>query len=65
MSSQVRRQLEYTIAEEKGIKLVKPPSTSQAVVDIVRTRGLRALYNGFPLHLRQCLLTSQKPLKSY
>jgi len=47
----VRRQLEYSIAESKGLKLVKPPTTSQAVMEIVRTRGLRGLYNGFPLHL--------------
>ena len=47
----VRRQLEYTIAESKGIKLVKPPTTIQAVRDIVRTAGFRGLYIGFPLHL--------------
>ena len=50
--SQVRRQLEYAIAESKGIRLVKPPNTSQAVVDIVRSNGLKGLYTGFPLHLR-------------
>lgn len=32
----IRRQLEYTIAASKGIILVKPPSTMQAVLDIVR-----------------------------
>ncbi|KAL5489820.1 hypothetical protein ACEPAI_4652 [Sanghuangporus weigelae] len=47
----VRRQLEYTIAESKGIKLVKPPTTTQAVRDIVRSSGFRGLYIGFPLHL--------------
>ncbi|TDL24834.1 mitochondrial carrier [Rickenella mellea] len=47
----VRRQLEYSIAESKGIRLEKPPSTSQAVVDIVRTNGIKGLYNGFRLHL--------------
>jgi len=47
----VRRQLEFSIAESKGIKFVRPPSTSQAVADIVRSRGIRGLYVGFPLHL--------------
>ncbi|EJD02463.1 mitochondrial carrier [Fomitiporia mediterranea MF3/22] len=47
----VRRQLEYSIAESKGIKLVKPPTTTQAVKDIVRSSGLRGLYIGLPLHL--------------
>jgi len=47
----VRRQLEYAIAESKGIRIVKPPGTKQAVLDIVRSNGLRGLYTGFPLHL--------------
>jgi hypothetical protein len=47
---QVRRQLEYTIAEKKGIKLVKPPSTATAVRDIFRTSGIFGLYTGFYLH---------------
>ena len=47
----VRRQLEFAIAESKGIKLTKPPTTSQAVRDIVRGNGYRGLYIGFPLHL--------------
>ena len=49
-SWQVRRQLEYTIAEKKGIKLVKPPSTAAAVRDIFRTSGILGLYSGFYLH---------------
>ena len=50
---QVRRQLEYTIAEKKGIKLVKPPSTATAVRDIFRMSGFFGLYNGFCLHFRK------------
>lgn len=50
---QVRRQLEYTIAEKKGIKLVKPPSTAAAVRDIFRTSGIFGLYSGFYLHFRE------------
>lgn len=46
----VRRQLEYTIAEKKGIKLVKPPSTASAVRDIFKTSGFFGLYTGFYLH---------------
>lgn len=46
----VRRQLEFTIAEKKGIKLVKPPSTASAVRDIFRMSGFFGLYNGFSLH---------------
>jgi len=46
----VRRQLEYTIAEKKGVKLVKPPSTATAVRDIFRMSGFFGLYNGFRLH---------------
>jgi len=46
----VRRQLEYSIAAAKGISIVKPPSTSQAVIEIVRASGVRGLYNGFRLH---------------
>ncbi|KAI0256905.1 mitochondrial carrier [Lactifluus subvellereus] len=47
---QVRRQLEYTIAEKKGTKLIKPPSTAAAVRDIFRTGGFFGLYTGFRLH---------------
>ncbi|KAH7889406.1 hypothetical protein F5I97DRAFT_1801300 [Phlebopus sp. FC_14] len=46
----VRRQLEYSIAASKGIQLVKPPNTLEAVRDIFRTNGLRGLYIGFRLH---------------
>lgn len=46
----VRRQLEYSIAEAKGIHIVKPPNTWQAVCDIVRQSGISGLYNGFRLH---------------
>ncbi|KAF8506177.1 mitochondrial carrier, partial [Hysterangium stoloniferum] len=50
-SSQVRRQLEYSIAEAKGAQIdTKPPNTLQAVRDIVRTSGFSGLYTGFPLH---------------
>lgn len=51
--SQVRRQLEFTIAEKKGIKLVKPPSTASAIRDIFRMRGFFGLYTGFYLHFRK------------
>ncbi|KAI5121669.1 hypothetical protein M0805_002745 [Coniferiporia weirii] len=47
----VRRQLEYSIAESKGVRIVKPPGTVQAVRDIIRSNGYRGLYNGLPLHL--------------
>ncbi|KDQ17972.1 hypothetical protein BOTBODRAFT_29288 [Botryobasidium botryosum FD-172 SS1] len=46
----VRRQLEYQIAAKKGIAIVKPPNTVQAVKEIVRNSGLVGLYNGFYLH---------------
>ncbi|KAF8586543.1 hypothetical protein K439DRAFT_1615082 [Ramaria rubella] len=46
----VRRQLEFSIAEAKGIHLTKPPSTMQAVIDIIRQSGVSGLYNGFRLH---------------
>jgi hypothetical protein len=62
---QVRRQLEYTIAEKKGIKLVKPPSTAAAVRDIFRTSGVFGLYTGFYLHFRKrvsSLYTHEKQL---
>jgi len=47
----VRRQLEYTIAASKGIHLVKPPSTLEAVKEIFRANGVAGLYTGFRLHL--------------
>lgn len=46
----VRRQLEYAIAEKKGIKLTKPPSTAAAVRDIFKANGIFGLYTGFHLH---------------
>ncbi|KAI0797583.1 mitochondrial carrier [Abortiporus biennis] len=46
----VRRQLEYSIAASKGIKIVRPPSTLQAVSEIFRTNGISGLYTGFRLH---------------
>jgi len=46
----VRRQLEYTIAASKGIRLAKPPTTFEAVKDIYRAYGVAGLYTGFRLH---------------
>ncbi|KAI6028664.1 hypothetical protein F5J12DRAFT_903607 [Pisolithus orientalis] len=46
----VRRQLEYSIAATKGIQLIKPPNTIEAVRDIVRMHGVSGLYLGFRLH---------------
>ncbi|KAF5380982.1 hypothetical protein D9615_004030 [Tricholomella constricta] len=46
----IRRQLEYTIAASKGIHLVKPPGTAEAVKEIFRTNGIAGLYTGFRLH---------------
>jgi len=47
---QVRRQLEYSIAHSKGITLVRPPGTVEAVREIFRANGLCGLYTGFRLH---------------
>jgi hypothetical protein len=47
----VRRQLEYTIANSKGVHLEKAPGTLEAVRDIFRTSGVAGLYTGFRLHL--------------
>jgi hypothetical protein len=55
-TTQVRRQLEYSIAEKKGLTVVKPPTTTQAVMDIVRTSGIRGLYTGFGLHFRELMV---------
>ena len=49
-SSQVRRQLEYSIAASKGIRIMKAPGTLDAVRDIFQLYGLRGLYLGFRLH---------------
>ncbi|KAG8861979.1 hypothetical protein FRB96_002422 [Tulasnella sp. 330] len=46
----VRRQLEYSIAAAKNIKLEKPPSTMGAVREIMSTKGFFGLYQGFRLH---------------
>ncbi len=46
----VRRQLEYSIAAAKGLKIVKPPNTLEAVREIFNTNGLLGLYTGFRLH---------------
>jgi len=46
----VRRQLEYAIAATKGISMVKPPGTLQAVKEIYRGNGFAGLYTGFRLH---------------
>ncbi|KAJ7741521.1 mitochondrial carrier [Mycena maculata] len=54
----VRRQLEYTIAGSKGVTLVKPPSTLDAVKEIIKSHGSSGLYTGFRLHfLRDTLGT--------
>jgi solute carrier family 25 (mitochondrial carnitine/acylcarnitine transporter), member 20/29 len=45
--------LEYTIAASKGIHLVKPPGTYEAVKEIFRANGMAGLYTGFRLHLRK------------
>jgi len=47
----VRRQLEYIIANSKGIHLEKAPGTLEAVREIFRENGLGGLYTGFRLHL--------------
>lgn len=55
----VRRQLEYSIAASKGVRLDKAPNTVEAVRDIFRTSGLLGLYTGFRLHfLRDTLGTA-------
>ncbi|KAI0929138.1 hypothetical protein AcW1_006159 [Taiwanofungus camphoratus] len=46
----VRRQLEYSIAASKGLRLVKAPGTLDAVRDIFRNYGTLGLYLGFRLH---------------
>ncbi|KAF8163388.1 mitochondrial carrier domain-containing protein [Crassisporium funariophilum] len=46
----VRRQLEYGIAASKGISMVKPPGTMEAVKEIYRGNGFAGLYTGFRLH---------------
>ncbi|KAG2078176.1 hypothetical protein BDR04DRAFT_1226942 [Suillus decipiens] len=46
----VRRQLEFSIAATKGVQMVKPPNTIDAVREIFRTHGLSGLWIGFRLH---------------
>ncbi|KZT40846.1 mitochondrial carrier, partial [Sistotremastrum suecicum HHB10207 ss-3] len=46
----IRRQLEFSIALEKGQKCLKPPGTLQALKDIIQVAGFRGLYTGFRLH---------------
>jgi len=55
----VRRQLEYTIAQSRGVTFQKPPNTMEAVRDIIRHNGTLGLYLGFRLHfLRDTLGTA-------
>ncbi|GAB1517166.1 hypothetical protein RhiTH_000210 [Rhizoctonia solani] len=46
----IRRQLEYSIAAEKGIAVDKPPGNIDAIKDIFRQHGTLGLYKGFKLH---------------
>jgi len=46
----VRRQLEYSIAQERGVQVAKAPTTAEALRDIARVSGLSGLYMGFRLH---------------
>ncbi|KAI0780691.1 mitochondrial carrier [Trametes elegans] len=46
----VRRQLEYSIAASKGLRIAKAPGTLEAIRDIFRTNGALGLYTGFRLH---------------
>jgi len=46
----VRRQLEYSIAASKGVRIAKAPGTIESVRDIFRTNGLLGLWTGFRLH---------------
>ena len=58
LGRQVRRQLEYSIAASKGLRIVKAPSTVDAVKDIFRTNGLLGLYTGFRLHFGEVFCVS-------
>jgi len=58
---QVRRQLEYSIAHSKGITLVRPPGTVEAVREIFGTNGLGGLYTGFRLHFSTSPLSKFGP----
>ncbi|KAL4258112.1 mitochondrial carrier family protein [Pleurotus pulmonarius] len=46
----VRRQLEYSIAQARGLHIEKPPGTLDAVREIFRVNGIKGLYTGFRLH---------------
>ncbi|CAE6434044.1 unnamed protein product [Rhizoctonia solani] len=46
----IRRQLEYSIAAEKGVAVDKPPGNIDAIKDIFRQHGTLGLYKGFKLH---------------
>jgi len=46
----VRRQLEYAIAQARGVTLGKAPSTMSAVQQIVKEKGILGLYQGFRMH---------------
>jgi len=54
----VRRQLEYSIAAAKHIKIAKPPNTIEAVKEIVTAKGVPGLYQGFRLHFWRDMLGS-------
>ncbi|KZT52713.1 mitochondrial carrier [Calocera cornea HHB12733] len=55
----VRRQLEYAIAQARGVTIAKPPNTMSAVAQIVREKGFFGLYQGFRMHfVRDTLGTS-------
>jgi hypothetical protein len=57
----VRRQLEYSIAQSKGIVLVKPPNTLAAVGEIFKANGVSGLFTGFPLHFCEISLSYAPP----
>ncbi|EPQ58302.1 mitochondrial carrier, partial [Gloeophyllum trabeum ATCC 11539] len=46
----IRRQLEYAIAASKGQRIAKPPSTMEAVRDIIRTNGRFGMWTGMRMH---------------
>ncbi|EJU05298.1 mitochondrial carrier [Dacryopinax primogenitus] len=55
----VRRQLEYAIAQARGLTIDKPPGTWSAVMQIVKEKGVLGLYQGFRMHfIRDTMGTS-------